>query len=160
MVNIILESTNENVVFNQLNLNEHLNNLLIETKDENINEYCFNCKNERNKYVKKEIFLTFSLIIFYINREKDPQHLLSFNYPERFDGKKLINKVFDLYNYQLITVIKKNPNENNDYIAYCKSFTNNRWYSYNKQNISIVQNTNEIIDNKNACLLIYNEMKQ
>ena len=160
VVNIILESTNENVVFNQLNLNEHLNNLLIETKDENINEYCFNCKNERNKYVKKEIFLTFSLIIFYINREKDPQNRLSFNYPERFDGKKLINKVFDLYNYQLITVIKKNPNENNNYIAYCKSFTNNMWYSYYNQNINIVQNTNEIIDNKNACLLIYSEMKQ
>ena len=160
MINIILESNDENIFFNQLSLNEHLNNLLIEKKDENINEYCLNCKNERSKYVMKEIVLTFSLIIFYINREKDPQCRLSFNYPKRFDGKKLISKIFDLYNYELITVIKKNPNETNDYIAYCKSFTNNKWYSYNKQNINIVQNTNEIIDNKNACLLIYNEMKK
>ena len=159
VVNIILESTSDNIFFNQLNLSEHLNNLLIEKKDENINEYCINCKNERKKYVNKELFLTFSLIIFYINREKDPESRLAFNYPESFDGKKLINEVFDLYNYQLITVIKKNPNDNNDYIAYCRSFINNKWYSYYKQNISVVNNINEIIDNKNACLLIYNELK-
>ena len=159
VVNIILESTSDNIFFNQLNLSEHLNNLLIEKKDENINEYCINCKNQRKKYVSKELFLTFSLIIFYINREKDPESRLAFNYPESFDGKKLINEVFDLYNYQLITVIKKNPNDINNYIAYCRSFINNKWYSYYKQNISVVNNINEIIDNKNACLLIYNELK-
>ena len=165
VVNIILESTNEDLSYNQsnqinkLNLNEHLNNLLLEKKDENINEYCNNCKNQTSKYIMKEIFLAFNLIIFYINREKDPECRLSFNYPEVFDGKKLINKAFDLYNYQLITVIKKNPNENNNYVAYCKSFINNKWYSYYKRNISSVKNTNEIFDNKNACLLIYSEMK-
>ena len=162
VVNIILESSSENMFFNQLNLKDHLNNLLIEKKDEDINEYCIYCNNQRHKFVRKEIFLTFNIIIFYINREKDPECRLSFNYPEIFNGKELVNKLFDLYNYQLIAVIKKIPSENNNfgnYIAYCKSFTNNRWYSYNKQNISIVQNTEEILDNKNASLLIYNEMK-
>ena len=161
VVNIILEANDEytNTLLNQFNLTEHLNNLLITKNDENIYEYCLNCKNQRKKYIMKEIFLTFSVVVFYINREKDPKGRISFNYPEKFDGKKVINKVFDLYNYQLITVIKRNPNELSNYIAYCKSFTNNKWYSYYKQNISIVENTNEIIDNKNACLLIYSEMK-
>jgi len=161
VVNIFLESKKEIFGFNQLNLNDHLNNLLIEEKDENENEYCSKCNNQTKKYIMKEIFYAFGLIVFYINREKDPEGRLSFNYPERFSGKMLINKDFDLHDYQLITVIKKNPNENNNfgnYIAYCKSFTNNRWYSYYKQNISLVQNTNEIIDNKNACLLIYSEI--
>ena len=162
VVNIILESTNENAVFNQFNLNEHLNNLLMEVKDENKNEYCIKCNCERKKYIMKEIFYAFGLIVFYINREKDPEYRLSFNYPEKFNGRKLINKEYNLYDYQLISVIKKNSNEYNifgDYIAYCKSFTNNKWYSYYQQNISMVQNTNEIIDNKNACLLIYCNMK-
>ena len=162
VVNIILESTNENIVFNQLNLNEHLNNLLMEEKDENKNEYCSKCNCERKKYIMKEIFYAFGLIIFYINREKNPECPLFFNYPEKFSGKKLINKEYDLHDYQLISVIKKNPNEYNNfgnYIAYCKSFTNDKWYSYYQQNISMVQNINEIFDNKNACLLIYCEMK-
>ena len=84
VVNIILESTNESVVFNQLNLNEHLNNLLSERKDENINEYCSKCNCERKKYIIKKIFYVNDLIVFYINRGKDPEYLLSFNYPEKF----------------------------------------------------------------------------
>jgi len=161
VVNIFLESKKEIFGFNQLNLNDHLNNLLIEEKDENENEYCSKCNNQTKKYIMREIFYAFGLIVFYINKEKDPEGRLSFDYPERFSGNMLINKDFNMHDYQLITVIKKNPNENNNfgnYIAYCKSFTNNRWYSYYKQNISLVQNTNEIIDNKNACLLIYSEI--
>ena len=159
VVNIILESNNDNTFFNQLNLNEHLNNLLTKEKNENINEFCSKCKCQRIKYLKDEIFYSFDLIIFNINREKDPGYQLSFNYPEKFNGSKLINKDYNLHDYQLISVIKKNPNENNNFIAYCKSFTNTKWYSYYKQNISMVQNTNEIIDNKNACLLIYSDIK-
>ena len=162
VVNIILDSTNKNIVFNQLNLTEHLNNLLMENKDENINEYCNNCKIQTNKNIMKEMYLTFGLIIFYINRKKDPNCQLSFNYPEKFNGKKLINKDFELYDYQLIIVIKKNPDENSNfgkYIAYCKSFSNNAWYLYHKHNINIVQNKNEIFDNRHACLLIYSEIK-
>ena len=159
VVNIILESNNDNTFFNQLNLNEHLNNLLTKEKNENINEFCSKCNCQRIKYLKEEIFYSFDLIIFNINREKDPGYQLSFNYPEKFNGSKLINKDYNLHDYQLISVIKKNPNENNNFIAYCKSFTNTKWYSYYKQNISMVQNTNEIIDNKNACLLIYSDIK-
>ena len=162
VVSIILDSTNENNTFNPLNLNEHLKNLLMENKDENINEYCNKCKIQTKKNIIKEIYLTFSLIIFYINRKKDPNCLLSFNYPEKFNGKKVINKDYGLYDYQLVTVIKRNPNENKNfgkYLAYCKSFTNNAWYLYYRQNISKVQNTNEIFDDKNACILIYSEIK-
>ena len=101
VVNIILESTNESVVFNQLNLNEHLNNLLMEVKDENKNEYCSKCNCERKKYIMKKICYAFDLIVFYINREKDPDYLLSFNYPEKFKGRDLINKEWDLHDYQL-----------------------------------------------------------
>ena len=161
VVNIFLDSTNKNIISNQLNLNEHLRILLMENKDGSINEYCNNCKIQTKKYIMKDIYLTFGLIIFYINREKDPNCQLSFNYPEKFNGKKVINKEFELYDYQLVTVVKKNPDENNNYgkyLAYCKSFTNNEWYLYNKQNIRFVQNINEIFDNKNACLLIYSEI--
>jgi hypothetical protein len=59
--------------------------------------------------------------------------------------------------YHLTSVIKK---DNDDYIAFCKNCTNEKWYSYNNEKIELVNNYNEhIIDDKKACILIYTGKK-
>ena len=159
VINIYLECSNQtNIIFNNnLNLEEHLNNLLIEKEQAMIFENCIYCKSKRNKLVIKNLLSITEVIIFNINRKKDPNYQISFNYPEFFDGKKIIKNELNinLPKYMLIGVIKKIQNNNNNYIAIYRSFINNQWYWYNNQNIGIVQNQNDIFDNKNACLLIY-----
>ena len=156
VTNIYLEYYNQpNMISNNnLNLEEHLKNLLIEKGHETVFENCVNCKSQKNKFVEKELYTVSEVIIFNINRKKDPQYQVSFNYPEFFEGKKIIKNELNLNlpKYMLIGVIKKLPNT---YVAICRSFINNQWYWYNTQNIGIVQNKNDIFDNKNACLLIY-----
>ena len=99
----------------------------------------------------------FGVIIFNINREKDQNYETSFNYPEKFKGKDIFNTSNENNNYELTIVIKKILNNNNldEYIAYIKSFINHKWYLYSKQNIILLQNIDDIYDDKNTCLLIY-----
>ena len=54
-------------------------------------------------------------------------------------------------------MIKKDGGNNPfNFIAYCKNFINNNWYSYNNEQIKLVQDyKNQIFDEKNTHLLIY-----
>ena len=52
--------------------------------------------------------------------------------------------------YKLVTVIK-----DASYIAYIRSFSNPKWYSYDNRDIKLCNNENEKSDNKHASLLIY-----
>ena len=81
---------------------------------------------------------------------------MHFTYPMHFNGKKIINSDAPTQNYELTTVIKKVIN-NNDvmFVAYCKSFIDNKWYIYNNNNIEILNDLKDLIDDKRACLLIY-----
>ena len=157
VINIYLEDNNDNIFIKKYNLIEDLNKLLIKKENENILENCIICKSQQKKNIKKEIFMGFGVIIFNINREKDQNYETSFNYPEKFKGKDIFNTSNENNNYELTIVIKKILNNNNldEYIAYIKSFINHKWYLYSKQNIILLQNINDIYDDKNTCLLIY-----
>ena len=160
VIDIYLESNkNNNNFLNNINLIEHLKNLLNDKDNSIINENCIICGRPEEKYVIKEIYCATDIIIFYIIRKNDPNYEIFFNYPEQFDGKVVINKEIKLPNYQLITVIKKIKNNNIfKFIEYFKSFTNNKWYINYNSNIELIQNENDIFDNKNACLLIYSKI--
>ena len=157
VINIYLEDNNDNIFIKKYNLIEDLNKLLIKKENENILENCIICKSQQKKNIKKEIFMGYGVIIFNINREKDQNYETSFNYPEKFKGKDIFNTSNENNNYELTIVIKKILNNNNldEYIAYIKSFINHKWYLYSKQNIILLQNINDIYDDKNTCLLIY-----
>ena len=149
VINLYLESSN--IGFNDISLTKYLQNLL--NKDNNNTKVEFKaCHEQHDIYVKKNIFITTTIVIININREKDPNNNINFDYPEEFDGKKVINDSINLPKYELINVIKK---ENNEYISIYKSFTNNQWYSFNNKKISSFENRNIIYDKKNTCLLIY-----
>ncbi len=85
-----------------------------------------------------------------------------FSYPEKFEGKKIINNKVNIPNYELATIIKKNNNNNFNnfnYIAYFKSIIDKKWYSYNNQTIESIGNYENIIfDLKNTILLIYTKI--
>ena len=139
---------------------EHLKSLLND-KDKGVtNENCIICDNsQQKKYVMNNIYLTSEIVIINIIRKNDPNYTISFNYPEQFDGKIVINEKLDLPNYQLITVIKKIINNNNfQFVEYFKSFTNNQWYIYYNGNTKLLNNKNNIFDDKYACLLIYSKI--
>ena len=156
VLDIFLEANNENnLSSNKIYLIENLKTLLIDMKNKNIVENCINCHAPKNKFVNKSIYTTSEILIININRNKDINSNISLEYPFQFNGSE-INENVSQYKYELITIIKKFNNNNFfQFVAYCKSFVNKKWYLYNNQNIELVQNENELIDDKNACLLIY-----
>ena len=110
--------------------------------------------------LNQDIYATYSIIIFNIRRKNNSN--VSFIYPDKFDGRWVINYAYALPNYQLISVIKAIPdikNKRYNYIAYIKSFIDNKWYVYTREKIELINNIKEINDGTNACLLIYHEIK-
>ena len=97
-------------------------------------------------------------MIININRKKDKNNTVSFKYPIEFNAKEVIKNVqVNLPNYELTAVIKK-VNENNlEYCSFYKSFIDKNWYVYNNKKNELVKNNyqNFILDEKNACILIY-----
>jgi hypothetical protein len=158
VINIYIETTKNDIGFNNLSLEENLYVYLTNEDNQCIKENCQACCAESEKNVSQLIYLTSEILIFNINRDKDPNNIKHFKYPMFFDGNKVINKDFPLPNYELTTVIKKAVNNNKVmFAAYCKNFIDGKWYiyySYNN-NIEILNNQNELIDDKRACLLIY-----
>ena len=111
-------------------ITENLKNLLIKD-NKTIKEICNVCHEQHDIFIGKDIFITSAIIIININREKDPNNIINFDYPEEFNGKKVINDSnnFQLPKYELVNVIKKVNNI--EYMSCYKSFVDNQWYGYN-----------------------------
>ena len=144
VINIYLDANNGKS--NKYSLENNLNELLIERNE----DYCIQCKRQQDINIYKYIDKSKEIIIFYIDRKNDPNHIISLSYGY---SMKVLNE-----QYKLITVIKDLPSNNViscSYIAYIRSFSNHNWYSYDNKDIKICNNGNEIIDDKNASLLIF-----
>lgn len=168
VINIYLKAIN-NVNYNQFNylnefnLKEHLKTLLMPNESENIRENCFVCGEEKNKFVSKDIYTISEILIINIDRQKDENNIISFEYPEKLKTNDIINnKDMDATEYELISVFMKYKNNNNQlqfYILY-KSFVNKQWYSFNNQKIELIKNYQQnIFDKKKATLLIYSKIR-
>jgi hypothetical protein len=156
VINIYIETLPNDIGFNNLSLEENLYAYLTNKENEQIKENCLICEGETVKNVSQTIYATPEILIFNINRDKDPKYVKHFSYPMHFDGKKIINSDAPTQNYELTTVIKKVINNNNlMFVAYCKSFIDNKWYIYHNNNIEILNDLKDLIDDKRACLLIY-----
>ena len=158
VINLILDLDNcvtKNVLFEEFKYH------LIKKENEEIKEICSTCADgeEKKKIITNDIYYTSQILIININREKDTRHEIKFKYPESFNSKTIFtnNKNNGINSYNLISVIKKDGGNNPfNFIAYCKNFINNNWYSYNNEQIKLVQDyKNEIFDEKNTHLLIY-----
>ncbi len=133
---------------------------LIEKEKEKIKEKCVICADdiEKNKIVAKDFRCTAEVLIINIDRKKDPHYRISFKYPEQFDIQNIIKQQMDISDYRLTTVIKR---DNDSYIAFYKNCIDKKWYSYNNEKIELVDDYKDvIIDDKNACILIYTGKKK
>lgn len=154
VINIYLE------VNGQFKLKENLKSLLIENKNKKFNDFCPFCRSSQENILNQDIYATYNIIIFNIKRKNNSN--IPFLYPDKFDGRWVINYAYALPNYELIAIIKEIPdikNKRNNYIAYIKSFIDNNWYAYTKEKIEIVKSLKEINNEYNASLLIYQEIK-
>ena len=84
VINVFLKE-NENEDFNKLNLENHLKTVLMAEEEENINENCIICTTEQTKLISKDLYSSSTVLIININRDKDPNNTVSFEYPEEFD---------------------------------------------------------------------------
>ena len=160
VINIYIEANQNDFGFNNMNLEENLYVYLTKDEDSHIKENCYICCAESEKNISQLIYTTPEMLIFNINRDKDPNNIKHFKYPMKFNGTKVINKDIQLPNYELTTVIKKVVNNKNVmFVAYCKSFIDGKWYMYYNNNIENLENENDLIDDKRTCLLIYSEKK-
>ena len=157
VIDIYLEANEENKYF-KLSLEEHLNFLLTNKENQNTIEQCIFCASEQKKLVSKNVLITTSILIVNINRKKDKNKTISFNYPLEFSGKKINMEKNQSFDYELIAIIKvDNHNNNREYSSIYKSFIDNKWYKYNNTKIELVQNNHQniILDDKNTSVLIY-----
>ena len=164
-INLYLEENNNNCDYPQkLSLEEDFA-ILLNDKDQEFGiENCIICAGIQQKYITKSVSSTSGILIIVINRDKDPNNTIYFKYPEKFDAKEKINsKMIKSQNYELRAVIKKNKNNNNnfEYTAFYKHYIDNNWYLYNNQKIMLAQNDYKyyVFDEKNAYVLIYNQIK-
>ena len=155
VIDIYLEANEEN--YFKLSLEEHLNFLLTNKENQNTIEQCIFCASEQKKLVSRNILTTSEILIVNINRKKDKNNTISFNYPLEFSGKKIIMEKNQSFDYELIAIIKlDNHNNNREYSSIYKSFIDKKWYKYNNTKIELVQNNQNIIfDDKNTSVLIY-----
>ena len=167
VIDIYLEGNEgiEDFILNHLDLVEHLKILLTDKENQKIKEPCILCEGkEQEKMISKDIITTSEILIININRKNEKNNIISFNYPKEFSGKKVINNdsIYDLPDYELTTVIKKDKNNNSKYHGFYKSFIDNNWYSYNNEKIELIPKSNYtsyILDSRNACLLIFTKKK-
>jgi hypothetical protein len=155
VIDIYLEANEEN--YFKLSLEEHLNFLLTNKENQNTIEQCIFCASEQKKLVSRNILTTSEILIVNINRKKDKNNTISFNYPLEFSGKKIIMEKNQSFDYELIAIIKVDNRNNREYSSIYKSFIDKNWYKYNNAKIELIQNNHQniIFDDKNTSVLIY-----
>lgn len=86
--------------------------------------------------------------------------IINLKRPSNASSEIEINYQFSLKlqkEYQLISVIINKTNKVKIKV-YCQNFDNHKWYLYDGNNQIIVENENEIINSKNALVLIYKKI--
>ena len=89
IIDIYLETNKENKYF-KLSFEEHLNSLLTNKENQYTIEQCIFCESKQKKLVSRNILTTPEILIVNINRKKDKNNIISFKYPLKFSGKKII----------------------------------------------------------------------
>ena len=137
----------------------NIEKLLISPNESIINEYCLNCKTNKRKKISNYILNGSEIIIFNINRDSDPNNLVQLNYPNQLSSDDIINAQKNFlgvkkYRYDLSGIIRKvKINNNSIFILHCKNPINNKWYTYDNNNIT--PEINIPFASQNVYLLVY-----
>ena len=150
------EIMKENNISYKISLNEHFSFLL--NNDVLLEKYCEICGGRQNFVIFNSIeLLKNNILIINLNKEEQNRDI---SYGIHLE----LNNIF----FELISVLMVNenivPNSPNNvktynYRLYFKNFNDKNWYSYNNNKILKLENETEIINEKNALLLIYERRK-
>ena len=117
-------------------------------KAKNLKQFCNNCKEEE----KKENNIIFmkgpKILLIYLNSKKKLG--IKYELEEKINLDNFIYCRNNTNDYELINVVSE---ENKNCLAFCKSFSDNKWYRYEKKNP--IQVTFSLIKNKEIPLLLF-----
>ena len=124
---------------------------------ENSNQcFCNHCKKDTDCIKISKIFnLPYYLIIHFQRTVKSVKSENFIEIPFYFDFKDFCeNKNFDDLNYELIATINHfgSSSRSGHYLAYCKNYYDNKWYSFNDSLVSEI-NQKDVINNKTIIVL-------
>jgi len=140
-------------------------------KEFNAKKHCEHCKMNHELRVGEIIDELSNYVIINLNREKDPIRKMNFIYPKKFKLQEISKETKNKNSsYGLISVIMDNKiqqyNEEEiilepeivKFKTYSKNFNDNKWYLYTEEEITPVENEDEIISTKNALILVYKKL--
>ena len=105
-----------------------------EVKTEKNEEFCKQCYNLTNKYKSKKIMISPNILFINLCRRKNFALNVKLNFGENLNLKDFISSKDSPTFYELIGVITNN--ENNNFISFCKSFIDKKWYRYNDTEVN------------------------
>ena len=122
-------------------------------KTKNLHPFCNNCKEEG----KKENNIIFmrgpKILLIYLNSEKKLG--IKYELEEKIHLDNFIYCRNNTNDYELINVVSE---EKQNYFAFCKSFSDDRWYKYEEKNL--IQVAFNLIKSKgNPLLLFYSKIE-
>ena len=140
-------------------------------KEFNAKKHCEHCKMNHELRVGEIIDELSNYVIINLNREKDPIRKMNFIYPKKFKLQEISKETKNKNSsYGLISVIMDNKiqqyNEEEiilepeivKFKTYSKNCNDNKWYLYTEEEITPVENEDEIISTKNALILVYKKL--
>ena len=108
-------------------------------KDNLISEYyCNNCNCNSNGINKTKLLISPNILVINLNRGKELEFDIKIKFKENLDLKKYIYYEKCQSYYNLIGIVTFfGPSSGSKFIAFCKSFVNQKWYKYNDTHVDI-----------------------
>ena len=123
----------------------------------NKNYFCNFCNNYANGILATKLVSVPKVLILSFESKEKENCDININFEEFFNLRKFVFYDTNSYKYELIGAIKNvsKSKENKKYVAFCKSSSNNMWYSYNDE-IVLKTDFKDVKETGNTNILIYN----
>jgi len=125
-------------------------------KEENLIMWCNECKTLLPTKIQKFIKIGPNVLIIILEREGIEiklDYYETINLNKYIREKDIISIVYNLYG--VVTYLEESGNKKH-FVAFCKSPCDNKWYRYNDDNVTSVEDIQrEIIDFGDSCILFY-----
>ena len=123
--------------------------------------YCNNCKNQLPAFYQTILFTSPDILIIVLNRGKGIEFNGKMEFSETLNLYKYVERKETGYMYKLIGTVNHmgGSNTSDHFIACCKSPINNKWYKYNDDLVTEINNFNqEIINYAKPFILFYQKL--
>ena len=123
--------------------------------------YCNTCQGFYQIFYNSRITFTPEIMIIFINRLEKINLNIKFEFYKDLNVQQYVDYPGHGFNYQLIGVVVslEKPGKEKNFIAFCKSPIDQKWYKYDDMKVTLVSNVNEEIFNSNPSILFYQNVK-